>query len=169
MQAVPGIAVTPAHACKVGARTPRTELERTVVHGFTRRGIRPVTFCFAAERPHHLRVAAVAALSNKDVAPGEPQWRIGFDILCGLRRLARDHEREQFDETTDTHREHDKHHHQIYAFLNYLMTHEWSLLYAGSRTATGTGFCSVTVLKTLKAMMSMPVKNTRPPSSLNTR
>ena len=111
----------------------------------------------------------VAELTDVDVAAGKPQWRIGLDVLRRLRRLVRDHERQELDETTDAHGEDDEHHHQIYAFFDYLMTHVRSLLYAGSSTATGAGFCSLTVCHTLKAMISMPVKNTRPPSSLNTR
>ena len=110
---------------------------------------RSVTFCLAAERAHHLRMTAVAAFANVDIAPCETQRRVGLDVFRRFRRLARHHERQDFDQTTDTDREHDQDHHQVYAFFNRLMTHEWSLLYAGSSTATGAGFCALTVLKTL--------------------
>ena len=68
MDAVPLIGIAAAHARQIRAGALGAELEGMVVHRLAGDGIMPVALHFGLQRPHHLRVAEVAALPHIHVA-----------------------------------------------------------------------------------------------------
>ncbi len=88
MQAVPLVGISTTHTCEIGPGSLRAKLEWTIVNRLAGHRIRAVALGLRSERPHHLRVARVAALSNIDVTALELQrgvWHDTFGRFDGFR------------------------------------------------------------------------------------
>ena len=87
VQAMPVVAVTPAHAMQVGTGALGSPQERPVVREFFGARIRTVAPDLGEQRPDLLRVAGTAGLAYVDVAPSSSSAEYGAmpagPCLCG--------------------------------------------------------------------------------------
>jgi len=86
----------------------------------------PVALHFGAERPHHLRVAVVAALADVDVAPGELQRRVGLEARYRLGHRLLEVERDDLDQAADRDDQDDQNDQQRLVALDHVMRNHGS-------------------------------------------
>src|SRR5262249_14021621 len=79
----------------------RAPLERVVVHALRGQRVVAVALDLVAQRPHHLRMAGVAALADVDGAAGELERRVGAHALHLLDRALQVEERRDLPDAAD--------------------------------------------------------------------
>jgi hypothetical protein len=107
MRDVPGIGILGTDAGQIRPRALRAPLERMVIHALRRERVVPVAFDLVTQRPHHLRMAEIAALADIDVAPGEFERCIGPHALDGFDGALEIEQGRDLDEAADRDDEND--------------------------------------------------------------
>ncbi|MCY1170324.1 hypothetical protein D9M73_103890 [compost metagenome] len=121
VQALPFIAVFSAHSVQVRAGALAAPLERAVVDVLARHRIVAITQGFRNQRPDHLRVAVVAALTHINIAAREPQRRIRHHALDRLRRGLLEEQRNDLHHAAYGHHKQDQDNHQQVVGFNFFV------------------------------------------------